>query len=390
MNLISKKLIACVAISITAPALATEPDDAEFERFAAEQQQAFNEYQQQENAAFAQFVIAWQQAEQDYAKQVAKYWPDAALPSKTRWVKYSDDLQQRMQVDYAQGEVTVEALNTQDAQRLISQAKQQLSQLSTTTAADELQHDPVVIAFDRNIKTQSITQQPVAPVTTVHDTDTVLTPAVVEQALVTPPTVSTQGNRTIIKFKLPSKALNERAAKYVPMVQQQAVRWQLPADLIMAVIQTESSFNPLARSPIPAFGLMQIVPGSAGKDVTAFLDGQPRVLSPDYLYKAGNNIEAGSVYLHLLGDRYFRAVRDPQTKSYLVIAAYNTGPGNVAKALSYTSSLQLASAAANNMTADEVYQKLEADLPAEETKNYLRKVNARREIYQQQFKDTTL
>ncbi len=331
---------------------------------------------------------AWQQAESDYAKQVAQQWPDALLPDKTRWVSYSDDLHRRMQVNFDTGEVVVEVLDSSNADADVQQARHEIAKLANTSAEEALRHDPVVIAFDRNFNNSSHQQQGylATPNLAVRG-KTILTAAMANETLQGTPAVSHQGNRTTIKFTMPSKALNERAAQYLPNVVQQAQRWKLPPDLIMAVIQTESSFNPLARSPVPAFGLMQIVPGSAGKDVTAFLDGQPRILSPQYLYQADNNIEAGSVYLHLLGDRYFSEVRDPQSKSYLMIAAYNTGPGNVAKALSYTTSLDLASAAANNMSADEVYQKLQAALPAEETKNYLRKVNARRQIYQQQFKE---
>ncbi len=378
-----------IAISLAAPALATEPTDPEFERFMAEQQQAFSEYQQQETAAFEQFVQAWQQAESDYAKQVAQQWPDALLPNKTRWVSYSDDLHRRLQVNYETGEVVVEVIDANNANAEVAQARSDIAKLAKTSAEDALQHDPVVVAFDRQFNSSSRQQSGYVanPNVANMSRETILTAAMASETLQASPKVSKQGNRTIIKFTMPSKALNQRAAQYVPMVLQQAERWQLAPDLIMAVIQTESSFNPMARSPAPAFGLMQIVPSSAGKDVTAFLEGQPRVLSPQYLYEADNNIEAGSVYLHLLGDRYFSEVRDPQSKSYLMIAAYNTGPGNVAKALSYTTSLNLASAAANNMSADEVYQQLQAALPAEETKNYLRKVNARRQIYQQQFKE---
>ena len=111
----------------------------------------------------------------------------------------------------------------------------------------------------------------------------------------------------------------------------------------------------MARSSIPAFGLMQIVPGSAGKDVAAFLYGKSVLLSPEYLYQADKNIEAGSVYMYLLQQRYFKQVRQDETRLYLSIASYNTGPGNVAKTLTGSTSLNRAAMAANLLPPKQVY-----------------------------------
>ncbi|WP_159739967.1 transglycosylase SLT domain-containing protein, partial [Vibrio atypicus] len=97
------------------------------------------------------------------------------------------------------------------------------------------------------------------------------------------PVITKQKDRVTISYKLPANTLSNQAKRYLPEVQQQAKRYNLDPALLLAIVHTESSFNPLARSPIPAFGLMQIVPTSAGKDVSNFLQGQPRFLSPEYL-----------------------------------------------------------------------------------------------------------
>ncbi|WP_350635966.1 transglycosylase SLT domain-containing protein, partial [Pseudoalteromonas sp. GW168-MNA-CIBAN-0100] len=140
------------------------------------------------------------------------------------------------------------------------------------------------------------------------------------------------------------------------------------------------------RSPIAAFGLIQIVPTSAGKDVSNFLQCKPLLLSPEYLFKADNNVEAGSTYLHILSNRYFKNVRNEQSRLYMSIAAYNTGPGNVAKTLSGSNSLNQASIAANAMSADKIYAYMVNNLPAQETRNYLQKVVKRTAYYQAQLK----
>jgi membrane-bound lytic murein transglycosylase C len=127
---------------------------------------------------------------------------------------------------------------------------------------------------------------------------------------------------------------------------------------------------------------MQIVPVSAGKDVSKELYGSQQLLSPDYLYDPENNIEAGSVYLYLLLNRYFDKVAEDTSRFYMAVSAYNTGPGNVARAMSNTTRLTAASNAANRLNPDQVYQRLQQNLPAQETRNYLTKVTERYTQYQ--------
>jgi soluble lytic murein transglycosylase-like protein len=78
----------------------------------------------------------------------------------------------------------------------------------------------------------------------------------------------------------------------------------VPANLVKAVIQTESAYQSLARSPKGAMGLMQLMPKTA-KEYQAKNPYDPRA-----------NIEAGVTYLRTLLDRF---------ELPLALAAYNAG-----------------------------------------------------------------
>ncbi|MDY6974211.1 MAG: transglycosylase SLT domain-containing protein, partial [Thermodesulfobacteriota bacterium] len=138
---------------------------------------------------------------------------------------------------------------------------------------------------------------------------------------------------------------------------------------------------PMARSYVPAYGLMQIVPQSGGKDASEFVFGRPLILSPSFLYNAQNNINMGTAYLHLLSNKYLRKIEDPESRLYCAIAAYNTGPGNVARAFVGKKNIEKAVAAINKMTAEEVYDHMTENLPYEETRHYLRRVSQRIKAY---------
>ncbi len=190
---------------------------------------------------------------------------------------------------------------------------------------------------------------------------------------------------TRLTIAIKPKELAQRIEEVKPYAKQFASAWQLPVPLIIAVIHTESSFNPLAVSHIPAYGLMQVVPSSAGIDVNEFLHDQREPLAKEYLFISEQNVEAGSAYLHLLNSRYLRKVDNPLSRLYCAIAAYNTGVGNVARAFNNGKPSNMSDAVVdkiNTMSPEAVYDFLTANLPYDETRRYLVKVKSRMEKYQ--------
>lgn len=94
---------------------------------------------------------------------------------------------------------------------------------------------------------------------------------------------------------------------YDALIDEYANAYNVRADLVRAVIQVESGFNPRARSAKGALGLMQLMPATAAEF---------GVRSP---FVPQQNIRGGVAYLRTLLDRY----GEDET---LALAAYNAGP----------------------------------------------------------------
>ncbi|MEZ9515847.1 transglycosylase SLT domain-containing protein [Vibrio splendidus] len=185
------------------------------------------------------------------------------------------------------------------------------------------------------------------------------------------------------KVKLPENSLKARASKYSALAEKESKHWEIDAALIMAIMHSESAFRPDAKSHVPAFGLMQVVPTSAGHDVNKQVRNIDAPMKASDLYQPVINVETGTAYLNILNSKYLRRIENDQSRLYCVIAAYNTGAGNVARAFNKdrSTSIGKASKVINQMTSEEVYNQLVAKLPYDETKNYLKKVNGRIALY---------
>lgn len=184
---------------------------------------------------------------------------------------------------------------------------------------------------------------------------------------------ATAKNTRSYKIQL-QRARYEKAAEFLNAVSQQASRWQVAEDTLLAVMETESHFNPLAKSHIPAYGLMQIVPATAGADVNKQVFSSDKKPTPEELYDSERNIEYGSAYFNILMTRYLKEVENPTSRLYCAIAAYNTGIGNLSKAFNNGKRGRMAAIEKiNQMTPEQVMQVIKSKTHTE-TQRYLEKV----------------
>jgi membrane-bound lytic murein transglycosylase C len=190
-------------------------------------------------------------------------------------------------------------------------------------------------------------------------------------------------DRTTYIVKLPEQRLRKKAKKYKPFVYDYAQKYSIPPSLVFAIIHAESAFNPLARSQAPAFGLMQIMPHSAGKDASHLIYNKVKLLSPSYLYNPKKNVQVGTAYFHILYYRYLKDITDSRARMYCAIAAYNAGTGAVMKTLTGRNSISKSIPTINKMSSNDVLRRLVRHLPSAETREYLNKVLSLKKTYAQ-------
>ena len=105
----------------------------------------------------------------------------------------------------------------------------------------------------------------------------------------------------------PVTASPDGAGRYDALIRRHALNYGVRADLVRTVIQVEFGFNPRARSPKGAVGLMQLMPTTAAS------------LGVADRYDPAENIRGGVAYLNRLLKQY-------EGNEELVLAAYNAGP----------------------------------------------------------------
>ena len=128
-----------------------------------------------------------------------------------------------------------------------------------------------------------------------------------------------------------SRVVSDRVRMYDGIIIEHSLLHNIRPELVRAVVQVESAYNPYARSPKGAAGLMQLMPATAQQF------GVKNAFNPE------ENLRAGVAYLRQLLDRY-------ANNEELALAAYNAGPNAV----------------------DKYGEKVP---PYKETKNYVMKIN---------------
>jgi membrane-bound lytic murein transglycosylase C len=408
--------------------LAWSQQSDSFDDFDKMLDQRFEDVDSVINARYEAVELAVDRAFQGLTKKIEVHWgEDTRLPSKTEWVTYSRDMGSRVALDFSKSEMVIEtvlgpatdmkkefAKIEEFAKKLMSASPQQLNEEDSLAKEIKLELQESNVEID--VETVPVVSKTVPTVSeTVDEVETVLavvlpvaaieeslqelveqSEVILEQPLDTVTSIGGKAGEPTgsvkvleengikklqISFPFVSNAQKKIMEKHMDVIRKYASEYDIPVSVVLAIIETESSFNPRAVSPVPAFGLMQLVPRTAGIDAYNKVYGEKKVVAPEYLFNEAQNIELGAAYLNVVRDSYFRRVKNPYSRFYCTVAAYNTGIGNVAKTFTGGTSLTAAARKINTMNEQEVYDHLLENLPAEETRNYLRKIVKRVENY---------
>jgi hypothetical protein len=104
--------------------------------------------------------------------------------------------------------------------------------------------------------------------------------------------------------------IHTKALHYTPLINDIADEVGVNANLLHAIIQVESAYNPQATSPKGAQGLMQLIPATAER------------FGVEKSYDPVANVRGGAKYIKNLLARF-------DNNLHLALAAYNSGEGTV-------------------------------------------------------------
>lgn len=368
--------------------------ESEFEKFKREQEAAMKMMASNDSASIAnlekeyqEYIKAEQEAYDNFVKEMSAMWGGDNVVESTNkdWVEYSDDGSSRSKVDFEKGEVTLEIIVTPDESKseevienkVEDKIKELLISRGKTKDYDTPREEAVPLQETPVLENQ--VQTPSGETISNNNIEEGVKEIMKETEIVKEEIKGDDGETrevVVVKLDLAPNHIKTRAEKYKEEVEKYCRKYDVEPALAYAVMQTESSFNPKAKSYVPAYGLMQIVPASAGKDCAQSLKKSFSKPTANYLYEPENNIEMGVHYLYLLRKRYYTKVENPDSRDLCVIASYNTGAGNVARALRGDTKISKAIPQINEMSYEELFKYFEKKL-LPETQNYIRKVTER-------------
>lgn len=315
--------------------------------------------------------------------EVGKTWGknEVRVATPKRYVKYTQNYKSRAIVNFDTGEIAVETVDeTNPTVSLKNAIVTTLLTPNDPRATDLFTDSAVKLSSEREPYLLGLVQDTRGrPIATPEQAE-----AFANHLLATHRTrrVEVDGGEktsTFVKFTMVRNFAHRQAEKYRASVDNYAARYKISPSLVYAIIKTESNFNPFAVSSAPAYGLMQLVPTSGGREAFRVARGEDGIPSKQYLFEPENNIELGVAYLNVLTFKQLERVENPTAREYCVISAYNTGPSNVLRAFSRNKDDALN--VINGLQPPEIYQRLRANLPYDETRRYLLKVvTARREF----------
>ncbi len=393
-----------VSIAVTVAPTVVLPLDCQaagnFASFQSQNIQEFQQYRKSMQNEFLKYRSELRSAFKDYRHEATVVWgeSDAKLPDRKRIVEYGDNMTERRTIDFEKGVVRVDIAFPLAMRGNSDQIKQRMTDLVKRVVTEPADSRSIIDIA----KAPSDTRRRGAPVlaglvendhgqaVTIHNAMAFAQHVI--RHVTKRSQVGGDGKKRMIvsaEFPLLPNYIQTLAQKYENIITYYSTRQSLNARLVFALIETESFFNPVARSNAPAFGLMQLVPSSGARDAYMAIYGRAKIVTDSYLYNPKHNVNLGTAYLRLIDSKYLSHIRNKKSRLWCTIAAYNTGVTNVLGTFAgqrshYYSNVawrEMAFRRVNAMSSAEVFRQLRLHLPYNETRQYIVKIRERMSKY---------
>jgi len=315
---------------------------------------------------------------------VQKRWGqnDAKVANRTVYVKYTQGYNSRVVTDFDHGFLTVETVDDKNPQASLRAAIIAALLTSNDPAAVDLFSDKEVTveANRRPYLYGLVLDNQGKPIRTREQAEHFADYLMAQKVQVKANTAEQGAKITrFVKVAMVRNFEVKGADRYRATVDKYATAYHVSPSLVLAIMRTESNFNPFAVSSAPAYGLMQLVPTSGGRAAYKRAQGIDQAPTTEYLYDPDHNIELGAAYLSVLSNAEFHGIANQQSRDYCVIAAYNTGAGNVTRTFSRDRTAAINTI--NSLDPPALFENLRTKLPLDETRQYVVKVTG----YRKQF-----
>ncbi len=310
-------IIACLLLSVNL-LFAQEYGDqiSDFEKYKQDQQK-----KEQDFYKFANNFQSYQDEQFiKYEKYIEDMWGNFKESSPKTWVGYTEDFTGRTSVDFDSSKVVVEVVVDENSSD--EEVKQKLEALTKKILEEKDESGATIL--EGQIALPDNPEQAVKPSDAKE---------VVENAKITEKNVN--GKKVYsLNLDLVSDNDKKRIAKYEGLISKYCKEAGIEPALALAIIRTESCFNPRAYNRTGnAYGMMQIVPKYAGRTMNRILYKEDKEPNSKILFDPEKNLRMGINFLGHLKSTSWKKITNEVNQRYCVICSYNGGSGAIYIAL---------------------------------------------------------